>query len=116
MRPKTQYAKCGDISIAFQVSGDGPVDVIYVTGWISNLDYALEYPGYARVFERISSFARLIRFDKRGTGLSDRGVGFPTLEQRMEDVRAVMDAAGSERAYLLGTSEGGNMSVLFAAT
>ena len=116
MRPRTQYAKCGDLNIAYQVTGEGPLDLVYVPGWVSNLDYAWEYPGYARVLERLGSFARLIRFDKRGTGLSDREVGFPTLEQRMEDVRAVMDAAGSERAALLGTSEGGNMSTLFAAT
>jgi class 3 adenylate cyclase len=116
MHPRTQYAKCGDISIAYQITGDGPLDLVYVPGWVSNLDYAWEYPGYARVFERLGSFARLIRFDKRGTGLSDRDVGFPTLEQRMEDVQAVMDAAGSDRATLLGTSEGGNMSALFAAT
>jgi class 3 adenylate cyclase len=116
MRPKTCYTKCGDINIAYQVTGEGPLDLIYVPGWVSNLDYAWEYPGYARVFERLGSFARLIRFDKRGTGLSDREVGFPTLEQRMEDVRAVMDAVGSEHAALLGTSEGGNLSALFAAT
>lgn len=116
MHPRTQYAKCGDLNIAYQVTGEGPLDLLYVPGWVSNLDYAWGYPGYARVFERLGSFARLIRFDKRGTGLSDREVGFPTLEQRMEDVQAVMDAAGSERAALLGTSEGGDMSALFAAT
>lgn len=116
MRPKTHYTKCGDLSIAYQVTGAGPIDLIYVPGWISNLDYAWEFPNYARIFERLGSFARLIRFDKRGTGLSDRNVGFPTLEQRIEDVGAVMDAVGSERAALLGTSEGGNMSILFAAT
>lgn len=116
MRPRTHYAKCGDLNIAYQVTGEGPIDLVYVPGWVSNLDYAWEYPPYAQVFERLGSFARLIRFDKRGTGLSDREAGFPTLEQRMEDVRAVMDAVGSERAALLGTSEGGNMSLLFAAT
>ena len=116
MRPRTQYAKCGDLDIAFQVTGEGPIDLVYVPGWVSNLDYDWEYPNYARVFERLGSFARLIRFDKRGTGLSERGIGFPTLEQRMEDVRAVMDAVGSERAALIGTSEGGNMCTLFAAT
>lgn len=116
MLPKTYYAKCGDINIAYQVTGEGPIDVIYVPGWISNLDQAWQYPDYAHVFERLGSFARLIRFDKRGTGLSDRDIEFPTLEQRIEDVTAVMDAVGSERAVLLGTSEGGNMSVLFAAT
>ncbi len=116
MRPQTHYARCGDLSIAYQVTGDGPLDLIYVPGWISHLEYAWEYPNYARVFERLSSFSRFIRFDKRGTGLSDREVGFPTLEQRTDDVRAVMDAVGSERAALLGISEGGNLCVLFAAT
>jgi class 3 adenylate cyclase len=116
MRPRTHYAKCGDLNIAYQVTGEGPLDLIFVPGWVSNLDYAWESRGYTRVFERLGSFARLIRFDKRGTGLSDREVGFPTLEERIEDVRAVMDAVGSERAALFGTSEGGNMSILFAAT
>jgi pimeloyl-ACP methyl ester carboxylesterase len=116
MRPTTQYAKCGDLSIAYQVTGKGPLDLVYVPGWVSNLDYEWEFPGYARAFERLSSFARLIRFDKRGTGLSDREGGFPTLEQRIEDVQAVMEAVGSKRAALFGTSEGGNMSTLFAAT
>ncbi|MGI9390524.1 MAG: alpha/beta fold hydrolase, partial [Boseongicola sp.] len=116
MRPRTHYAKCGDLDIAYQVTGSGTLDLVYVPGWVSNLDYAWELPAYARVFDRLGSFARLIRFDKRGTGLSEREAGFPTLEQRIEDVRAVMDAVGSERAALIGTSEGGNMSVLFAAT
>lgn len=116
MRPKTQYAKAGDISIAYQVTGDGPIDLVRVPGWISNIDYDWEYPPQARLIERFSQFTRLIRFDKRGTGLSDRDVGYPTLEQRMEDVNAVMDAAGSDRAVLFGTSEGGNMALLFAAT
>ena len=116
MRPKTRYAKCGDLNIAYQVIGDGPLDIIYVPGWVSNLDYGWMYPRMAHVFERLTSFARLILFDKRGTGLSDRNVGFPTLEDRMEDVHAVMDAVGSERAALVGTSEGGSMSMLFAAT
>ncbi len=116
MRPKVHYAKSGDISIAYQVTGNGPIDLVRVPGWISNIDYDWEYPPYARLIERFSQFSRYIRFDKRGTGLSDREVGYPTLEQRMDDVRAVMDAAGSERAVLFGTSEGGNMCILFAAT
>jgi pimeloyl-ACP methyl ester carboxylesterase len=116
MRPKTHYAKAGDVSIAYQVTGDGPIDLVRVPGWISNVDYDWEYPPQARLLERLSQFTRLIRFDKRGTGLSDREVGFPTLEQRMEDVHAVMDAVGSTRAVLFGTSEGGNMCILFAAT
>lgn len=96
--------------------GEGALDVIYVPGWISNIDFAWTSPRLAHVFERLSSFSRLILFDKRGTGLSDRNVGFPTLEDRMEDVHAVMDAVGSRRAALIGASEGGNMSMLFAAT
>lgn len=116
MRPRTHYAKAGDISIAYQVTGDGPVDLVRVPGWISNVDYDWEYPPQARQIERLSKFSRFIRFDKRGTGLSDREVGYPTLEQRMDDVRAVMDAVGSKRAVLFGSSEGGNLCMLFAAT
>jgi class 3 adenylate cyclase len=104
------------LSIAYQVVGEGPRDIVYVPGWVSNLDLCWVYPPLAHVFERLSSIGRLILFDKRGTGLSDRDVGFPTLEQRMEDVQAVMDAVDSERAALIGSSEGGNMSMLFAAT
>lgn len=106
MRPRTHYAKVADISIAYQVTGDGPIDLVQVPGWIGNVDYDREYPPQARLIERISQFSRLARFDKRGTGLSDREVGFPTLEQRMEDVHAVMDAVGSERAVRFGSSEG----------
>lgn len=115
MRPKTRYAKSGDLSIAYQVSGEGPPDLVHVPGWISHLEHAWEDPGYARFLRQMSSFARFIRFDKRGTGLSDREIGFPSLEERMDDLRAVMDAVGAERATILGTSEGGNMSMLFAA-
>jgi len=116
MVPKTQYAKSGDVRIAYQVVGQGPFDLVFVPGFISNLDVAWEEPHRARVWTRLASFARLIMFDKRGTGLSDRTVGVPTLEERMDDVRAVMDAVGSQRAALFGISEGGAMSVLFAAT
>jgi pimeloyl-ACP methyl ester carboxylesterase len=118
IRPATRYARSGELSIAYQVVGDGPFDLVYVPGWVSNLDLMWEEPSYAGLLERFASFSRLILFDKRGTGLSDP-VPFdqlPTLEQRMDDVRAVMDAAGSERAALLGHSEGGNMCILFAAT
>jgi pimeloyl-ACP methyl ester carboxylesterase len=115
-KPRTRYARSGDVSIAYQVLGDGPLDLVYVSGWISNVELTWEEPSVARFFERLASFSRLILFDKRGTGLSDRDVGFPTLEDRMDDVRAVMDAVGAERAALLGMSEGGNMSMLFAAT
>jgi class 3 adenylate cyclase len=116
MVPKTQYAKSGDVRIAYQVVGEGPFDLVFVPGFISNLDVAWEEPYRARVWTRLAAFARLIMFDKRGTGLSDRTVGAPTLEERMDDVRAVMDAVGSQQAALFGISEGGAMSVLFAAT
>jgi class 3 adenylate cyclase len=114
--PETKYARTGDISIAYQVAGDGPIDVVLVPGLISHLEVFWEMPARALSYRRYTSFARLIRFDKRGTGLSDRVVGTATLEERMDDVRAVMDAVGSERAALVGTSEGGPMSILFAAS
>jgi pimeloyl-ACP methyl ester carboxylesterase len=114
--PSTQYAKSGEISIAYQVVGDGPIDLVLVLGFATHLELQWESPPFARFFERIGSFARLIVFDKRGTGLSDPVTEVPTLEQRVDDVRAVMDAAASERAALFGISEGGPMSVMFAAT
>jgi len=110
------YARSGDVSIAYQVTGGGPIDLVLVPGFFSHLEIDWEHPGSARLFERLGSFARLIRFDKRGTGLSDRAVGLPDFDARMDDVRAVMDAAGSESAALFGYSEGGPLSVLFAAT
>jgi class 3 adenylate cyclase len=118
MQPETKYAKSGDVYIAYQVVGNGPLDLVYVPGWVTHLEYGWEEPGLARFYQRLASFSRLILFDKRGTGLSDRVAEseLPTLEQRMDDVRAVMDAVGSERAAVLGASEGGNLSVLFAAT
>ncbi|MGZ4354282.1 MAG: adenylate/guanylate cyclase domain-containing protein [Gaiellaceae bacterium] len=109
------YARSGDVHVAYQVVGDGPVDIVLVGGFVTNLQVLWEDPSYRRFCERIGSFARLLPFDKRGTGLSDR-VEAGTLEERMDDVRAVMDAAGSERAALVGISEGGPMSMLFAAT
>src|SRR4026207_2248938 len=117
-RSETRYARSGDLSIAYQVVGDGPFDLVYVPGWVSNIELMWEEPGLARFLERLASFSRLILFDKRGTGLSDPVPtdGLPTLEERMDDVRAVMDAVGSERAALLGRAEGGNMCVLFTAT
>jgi pimeloyl-ACP methyl ester carboxylesterase len=114
--PPTRYAKSGDASIAYQVVGDGPIDLVVVLGFATHLELQWESPPFARFFERIGSFSRLIIFDKRGTGLSDPVNEVPTLEQRIDDVRAVMDSAGFERAALLGVSEGGPMSVLFAAT
>jgi pimeloyl-ACP methyl ester carboxylesterase len=115
MPPITRYAKSGDVHIAYQVTGEGPLDLVFVPGFVSHLEADWNSPLRARFIERLSSFSRLIRFDKRGTGLSDR-LPIPTLEQRMDDVRAVMDAVGSERAALFGVSEGGPMSLLFAAT
>jgi pimeloyl-ACP methyl ester carboxylesterase len=116
--PATSYALSGDINIAYQVIGHGPRDLVYVPGWVSNIEVMWEDPGLARFLNRLASFSRLIVFDKRGTGLSDpvEVDALPSLEVRMDDLRAVMDAAGSERATLLGHSEGGNMCVLFAAT
>jgi len=110
------YAQNGDVSIAYQVTGDGPFDLVLVPGFVSHLEFDWEEPRYAAFLERLGTFARLIRLDKRGTGLSDRHGGIADLETRMDDVRAVMDAAGSESAALFGYFEGGPMSVLFAAT
>jgi pimeloyl-ACP methyl ester carboxylesterase len=115
---ETRYARSGEISIAYQVVGGKPFDLIWVPGWISNVEESWEVPEYAHFLHRLASFSRLILFDKRGTGLSDRVSNdrLPTLEQRMDDVRAVLDAVGSERAAIVGASEGGNLSILFAAT
>lgn len=111
-----KYARSGDVNIAYQVVGDGPIDLVLVLGWVSHLAYVWELPAMAAFLNRLASFSRLIIFDKRGCGMSDRVHPLPTLEQRMDDVRAVMDAAGSKRAALFGISEGGVMSALFAAT
>jgi class 3 adenylate cyclase len=118
MPPETRYAKSGELNVAYQVVGDGPVDLVYVPGWVSHVELAWDLPDLAAGFERLSSSSRVILFDKRGTGMSDPvPPNEPaTLEQRMDDVRAVMDAVGSERAVIFGASEGGNMSMLFAAT
>ncbi len=114
--PPTQYARSGSYYIAYQVTGKGPIDLVFVQGYVTQLEIEWEDARPAWFYERLSSFARLIRFDKRGTGLSDRVSSPATLEERMDDVRAVMDAAGSKRAVVLGSSEGGPMSILFAAT
>lgn len=116
--PDTRYAKGGEVNIAYQVIGDGPPDLVYVPGWVTNVEVMWEEPGLARFLRRLASFSRLITFDKRGIGLSDPvPVGeLPDLETRVEDMRAVMDAAESERAILFGHSEGGSTAVLFAAT
>jgi pimeloyl-ACP methyl ester carboxylesterase/DNA-binding winged helix-turn-helix (wHTH) protein len=116
--PPTHYAQSGDVNIAYQVVGDGPIDLVFVMGWVSHLDYFWREPSFARFLHRLASFSRLILFDKRGTGLSDRVPldQLPTLEQRMDDVRAVLDAVGSHRAALLGVSEGGPLCSLYATT
>ncbi len=116
IRPETHYARSGDVHVAYQVHGGGAVDLVFVPGFVSNLDQQWDDPGYARLLTRLGAFARVIRFDKRGTGLSDRLADIPALEQRMDDVRAVMDAAGSGSAVVFGISEGGCMSAAFAAT
>lgn len=113
---ETRYAKSGRVNIAYQVVGSGPPDLVYVPGWLSNVEMMWENPLLARFLRRLASFSRLIVFDKRGTGLSDRVAELPTLEQRMDEVRAVMDAVGSARAALFGHSEGAAMCILFAAT
>jgi class 3 adenylate cyclase len=116
--PETRYAKSAGVNIAYQVAGDGPVDLVYVPGWVSHVELAWELPELVAGFDRLASFSRLILFDKRGTGMSDpvAADSLPTLEERMADVGAVMDAVGSERSAIFGASEGGNMSMLFAAT
>lgn len=114
--PEIRYARSGDVQIAYEVVGDGPIDILLVPAWASNIELYWEDPRASHLNRRLASFSRLILFDKRGTGLSDRLGGSPTLEARMDDVRAVMDAVGSERAVLVGFWEGGPMSALFAAT
>jgi len=118
MIPQTHYARSGKVNIAYQVTGDGPIDLVYVPGWVSNVELRWEEPDHAQFFRRLGSFSRLITFDKRGTGLSDRVPDdqLPSLEVRMDDLRAVMDAVDSRRAALFGYSEGGNMCMLFAAS
>jgi pimeloyl-ACP methyl ester carboxylesterase len=118
MPPETRYARSGDVNIAYQVVGEGPRDLVYVPGWVSNIEMMWENTAMSYFLERLASFSRLILFDKRGTGLSDRVSNdkLPTLEERMDDVRAVLEAVRSDRAALFGHSEGGNMCVLFAAT
>ncbi len=114
--PETHYARSGDVNIAYQVIGSGPRDLVFIMGWVSHLEYFWAEPSFARFLNRLATFSRLILIDKRGTGLSDRVTELPTLEQRMDDVRAVMDHVGSNYAALIGVSEGGPMCALFAAT
>jgi class 3 adenylate cyclase/pimeloyl-ACP methyl ester carboxylesterase len=114
--PETRYAKSGDVHIAYQVLGEGPIDLAFVPGFVSNVEATWQQPARAAFFRRLASFSRLVMFDKRGTGMSDRTSQIFTLEQRMEDVQAVMEAVGLKRAALFGISEGGPMSILFAAS
>ena len=118
MQPKTEYAKSGDVHVAYQVLGEGPPELVFVPGFVSHVEHFWEDPSLARFLRRLASFSRLAFFDKRGTGLSDRvsDVAVPTLEERMDDVRAVMDAVGFERAAIFAPSDAGSMAILFAAT
>jgi class 3 adenylate cyclase/alpha-beta hydrolase superfamily lysophospholipase len=116
MAPQTRYARSGELHIAYQVVGDGPIDLVYVPSWISQVEHYWEEPSVARYFNRLASFSRLIMFDRRGSGLSDPVASAPTLEEQMDDVVAVMDAASSERAAVFALLEGGAMAALFAAT
>ena len=116
MRHPVRYAASGAVRVAYQVTGTGPIDLVWAPGTISHLDLDWEQPAKAQFIEALSSFTRLIRFDKRGTGLSDRPTDAATLEERTDDIRAVMDAAGSSRAAIFGMSEGASMACLFAAT
>ena len=111
-----RYAKSGDLNIAYVTEGNGPLDLVWIPPWISQVEYLWSEESLTRVMERLTRFARVITFDRRGAGLSDPLSGAPTLEEQMDDVLAVMDAAGSERAAIVGTLEGGPMAALFAAT
>lgn len=115
-RPRTKYAKAGDIHIAYQVFGDGPIDLLWAQGWATHIEYAWESPDYARFLTKFGRFARVIFFDKRGVGMSDRDVGYPTLEERSQDINAVLDSVGADKVALFGMSEGGAISSVFAAT
>jgi pimeloyl-ACP methyl ester carboxylesterase len=116
MQPTTQYARSGDANIAYQVVGEGPIDLVFTFGWVSHLDFQWAEPTLTRLLRWLAQFARVIVFDKRGTGLSDPVAHAPSLEERMDDFRVVMEAAGSERAAFLGYSEGGAMAALYAAS
>jgi pimeloyl-ACP methyl ester carboxylesterase len=115
-QPVTQYAKSGDLNIAYQVIGDGPIDLVIVPGWVSHIEIVWQEPKVASYLRRLADFSRLILFDKRGTGMSDPVSHAPPVDERMDDIRAVMDAAGSPRAALLGYSEGGALALVFAAS
>ena len=115
-RPETRYARCGDLSIAYQHFGTGELDIVVSPGWLFTIDIAWDHPRLAEGWEHLAAFARILMFDRRGAGLSDAVEQAPTLEERMDDLRAVMDAAGVERAVLYGSSEGAPLSILFAAS
>ena len=114
--PETRYARAGDVSIAYQAFGRGSLDLVLLSTFWNQIEHHWELPSFARALERLASFTRVIMLDKRGSGLSDRVVGTPSAEERMDDIRAVMEEIGSHRAALLGASEGGTLSALFAAT
>jgi pimeloyl-ACP methyl ester carboxylesterase len=116
MRPVTRYARSGDVHIAWQVFGEGDTNLVIVPPFVSHIENFWDQPDCARWLSRLGSFARVVMFDKRGTGMSDRVADLPGVDQRMDDVRAVMDAAGMDRAALLGISEGGSIASLFAAS
>src|SRR5918994_5165241 len=112
---QVRFARSGDVHVAYRVVGDGPVDLVYAQGSLTHLDVYWDLPAFRRYCEQLAQFTRLILFDKRGMGMSDRVPGATTLEERMDDIRAVMDAVGSERAAVIGESEGGPLAMLFAA-
>ena len=112
---EVRFARSGDVDVAYRVVGDGPVDLVYAQGSYTHLEIYWELPQFRRYCERLAEFTRLILFDKRGMGMSDRVPGATTLEERMDDIRAIMDAVGSERAAVMGESEGGPLAMLFAA-
>ena len=115
MIPTTRYAKSGDVHVAYQIFGEGPVNFVFVPGFISQIENYWDEPGFARWLRRLGSFARVVLFDKRGTGLSDRLSELPGMDLRMDDVRAVMDAVEFDKAAVMGISEGGSLAALFAA-
>jgi pimeloyl-ACP methyl ester carboxylesterase len=112
---EVRFARSGDVHVAYRVVGDGPVDLVYAQGSLTHLDVYWDLPAFRRYCEQLAEFTRVILFDKRGMGMSDRVPGATTLEQRMDDIRAIMDAVGSERAAIMGESEGGPLALLFAA-
>src|SRR6188508_888858 len=116
MQPETRYAKVGDIHVAYQTVGTGPVDIVCIPGIFTHVEWLWEEPGSAAYLRELAGFARLILFDPRGLGLSDRSASLPTLEEQIDDVTAVLDAVGSETPYVFGASQGGLMAMLFAAT